>query len=790
MGGIRGSAIILVVVILGWAQSTAETKISHLEKQFNSTKDQQKKAELAISVGLAAFRANKPDKALIFLSTALELKTHLSDYAAYHLGLIFRDKKSFDVAKTYFQRVIKHSPPSILSTEAQMELVRIKLAEQNWKAAFKILRKLERTSRRDERYPDVLLELARVSAHLKKRKFVCRHVSKIYWRFPSYTIKRNWSLDLKNIRIGEEVANCNVLPKERERRVGRLLLQGKSGVARREIDWWVTRLRKEDKPHARRLAGYEILYARIAMAERRIDDAIAHIERAQDIQGRKFHTQMFLAKALSQSNNYPKAVMAYRKAYKMSPRSRLGKQSLFLAAFLSYQNRDYDGASRNFEKVASGRRGRLVWDAKWHLAWMRYLKKDYQGAISQFRRLARSRYFRRGVNNDKVVYWRAMAELRSKNIEEARKLFFQLAQQKRLGYYTGIAMARLSTLPRGKNLISSEQAENEKISLQEGNGLGATDPDELGNPDREPAAEIEQGLDGEGSEMRLAKEQEEFLGSIPDAEFKHPKLQARLLRAQELLKLGYNNWARAELRRIERSTRKRAYLQTLLAEYVKAGDYYRSAYIADVHFGGIRERGGILEEAHYWKFAFPRAYPKSVEKAADKWDVSQELVWSVMRGESSFRVGASSFAGALGLMQMIPPTGRRVARLIGVKNFKNEMLLKPETSISFGTRYLKRLIRRMEGHLPLATASYNAGPHRVRGWLKDFGHLDQDEFIEHIPYLETRNYVKKVLRNYLVYRALYKNDKNPLSWIVRKPRVKIKGPKPIAEYWDDVAGIL
>ena len=63
-------------------------------------------------------------------------------------------------------------------------------------------------------------------------------------------------------------------------------------------------------------------------------------------------------------------------------------------------------------------------------------------------------------------------------------------------------------------------------------------------------------------------------------------------------------------------------------------------------------------------------------------------------------------------------------------------------------RYLKRLNKTMGNNLPLTIASYNAGPHRVQGWLKDIGGLDLDEFIEHIPYLETRNYVKKVLRNY------------------------------------------
>jgi soluble lytic murein transglycosylase len=85
----------------------------------------------------------------------------------------------------------------------------------------------------------------------------------------------------------------------------------------------------------------------------------------------------------------------------------------------------------------------------------------------------------------------------------------------------------------------------------------------------------------------------------------------------------------------------------------------------------------------------------------------------------------------------------------------------------------------------LVAASYNAGPHRVQGWIKEFGQLDMDEFIEHIPYMETRNYVKKVIRNFFVYQTLYEKKANQHLGLADKLVVKYSGPKPSSENWDE-----
>ena len=127
---------------------------------------------------------------------------------------------------------------------------------------------------------------------------------------------------------------------------------------------------------------------------------------------RNFQTKMLLARAYSQTDDYPAAVEGYMKAYELSPHSSSGEKALFQAAFLSYQNRDYDGASRRFEEVARKTRGAVAWDAQWHLAWIRYLKADYDGAEKDFVELAKIKKRRESRGSTKSsTYWRAMAFL-------------------------------------------------------------------------------------------------------------------------------------------------------------------------------------------------------------------------------------------------------------------------------------------------------------------------------------------------------------------------------------------
>jgi Soluble lytic murein transglycosylase and related regulatory proteins (some contain LysM/invasin domains) len=138
--------------------------------------------------------------------------------------------------------------------------------------------------------------------------------------------------------------------------------------------------------------------------------------------------------------------------------------------------------------------------------------------------------------------------------------------------------------------------------------------------------------------------------------------------------------------------------------------------------------------------------------------VDEFVVYSIIREESRFQKDAVSPAGAIGLMQLIPSTGRSTAQEVGINGYQTSMLYVPRVNIELGIFYFKKVFGEFGRNIHLALASYNAGPHNVAKWTVRFAGLDMDEFIEEIPFHETRNYVRRVLRSYGAYKAIYGNQ--------------------------------
>ncbi len=147
---------------------------------------------------------------------------------------------------------------------------------------------------------------------------------------------------------------------------------------------------------------------------------------------------------------------------------------------------------------------------------------------------------------------------------------------------------------------------------------------------------------------------------------------------------------------------------------------------------------------------FPLLYRDVIESNAAEYGIDPSWVYGVVRQESAFVVDARSQAGALGLMQLMPSTGRLAGRKLNMRIRSNQALLNIENNLRLGASYLKEVLGRNNGNQVLATASYNAGPNRVSAWLPDKA-IDADIWVETIPYSETRDYVKNVMSYTAVY---------------------------------------
>jgi soluble lytic murein transglycosylase len=151
--------------------------------------------------------------------------------------------------------------------------------------------------------------------------------------------------------------------------------------------------------------------------------------------------------------------------------------------------------------------------------------------------------------------------------------------------------------------------------------------------------------------------------------------------------------------------------------------------------------------------AFPDRYWALIQEVSVDFDYDPRIFHSLVREESSFNKDIRSWAGAKGLSQLMPATARRVASWLG-RSVSSATINDPELNLAIGSRYLHYLFDHFDNNAFLAVAGYNAGEGNVGKWVTRFGHIPSDEFVEHIPFRETRHYVKRVLGTYRTYTVL------------------------------------
>jgi soluble lytic murein transglycosylase len=352
-------------------------------------------------------------------------------------------------------------------------------------------------------------------------------------------------------------------------------------------------------------------------------------------------------------------------------------------------------------------------EALWMQGWLAWRAGAFAAAEACWRRLgdahAEVRDQSRRPFYERATYWRARALARLGQDLHAWRLYWHLRARAPLTYYGVLAHARLND---GNPLVPRDFAGR---------------PSEA-QPPRVVGPEASVGL---------------WLG-----------------------RLGLTQDARAHLRAHLLGGRLRPAGTLLLSSLYAAQDEHAQSFWV-VEAGDPLDVWPVGEDRHRWLAAFPRPFVETVEHAAAEHRVDPHLVWAVMRQESAFKPQAESRARALGLMQLLLSTARDMARRFGEPRPNRRAALDPETNVRYGAAYLRRVLDRYDGNPALALAAYNAGAGNVDDWLARLSHLEGDEFVEEIPFDEANGYVRKVLRSYAAYRALY--DEDPalrLPWIL------------------------
>lgn len=447
--------------------------------------------------------------------------------------------------------------------------------------------------------------------------------------------------------------------------------------------------------------------------------------------------ERWLARTYSAAGRTGEAVEVHLKIYHRHESTAAKRDALYRAAWLAYNGGAFGRAVKLFDEflTAFPNDGSTA-DALWHYGWSAFRAGDLRKAQHTLRRLRRR--YPTSSTAHRALYWLARIEWRIGRQDKARTLYRETMQARPMTYYAVLAEQRLREMGHSGILVASV-----------GNGLAGM----LSSETDEPEAGLSFLQAGSEAQMPAMRDH-----VMPWGETVFDWEQPAARRTLRLIRLGLMDIAAdevADLRPIRGVTRD-------AAEYARArllyglGDYHRAHRISGRIFRRRLKDPVSPGTRRFSHLAYPAAHRALTKKVATEVGISPLLIWSLMRQESAYDDRARSWASANGLMQIIPRTGRKIAARLGVDDKYNFAVLQdPNVNVKFGAWYLGQLLHKFHGHVALAVGSYNAGPVAMARWLDRRPRTPTDEFVEDIPYRETRQYIKRVLGNLAVYQALY-----------------------------------
>jgi soluble lytic murein transglycosylase len=393
---------------------------------------------------------------------------------------------------------------------------------------------------------------------------------------------------------------------------------------------------------------------------------------------------------------------------KSHPQSPWVEDGLFATGNYYWVNIDRDRAAefyrRTLDLFPDGKNSQA---AAWRVAWTAYLERKPEAADmleAYVRRFPTSSYVQ------DALYWLGRVYERSGNTAHARGFYQAAATRFPLTYFGEKSAARLLPGPEGINYSPVDPAETLSVI-----------------PPPPPLPQVDQPLTA--------------------------KAQEHEVRARALSDIAFDSSAELEYRSAYAAIRVPRLLIDAAGSAIAAGHYSVGITTMRQVFPQLEARRVPEIPNEFWRTAFPLPYEASLRKAAARNHVDPMFMAGLVRQESSFESNAVSHQGAMGLMQVLPSTASKLARQLKVR-YARESLTDPGYNLNLGARYLADLLE-VFGTQEAVLAAYNAGEDRVVQWTTGQNYLETAEFVESIPFTETREYVQIVIRNAEVYRQVY-----------------------------------
>jgi soluble lytic murein transglycosylase len=436
-------------------------------------------------------------------------------------------------------------------------------------------------------------------------------------------------------------------------------------------------------------------------------DLLLHAQVAGEANAQRLYDLVEIAHAEDNEGDLLNYLAQFRQS---APTSSWFQPALISAGNMYLLKKDYDHAIDYYreahERFPEGNRAAYT---HWKAAWLTYRQGRKEEAKKEFTQQVRS--YPASLETAAAIYWRGRIAEDESDLPLARDWYAKLTERYRNYYYGHLATERLAKI--GVSPMAHDPLLDTIAPLA-------------------PLSAAAALTSAPADALRVEKSKLLENAGITDLAIKE-------LQASDGGKGA--NWATLEIARI----------------YSDGGQYHRALRVMKSAVPSYFAIDISVLPRPYWEYLFPRPRPywTQVLRFASENQLDPYLVAALIRQESEFNPSAVSRANAFGLMQLLPVTGKKTAKELRIHGFRTETLLVPDVNLQLGIRYFREMVEQYNGQVEYALAAYNAGSNRVADWLSAGNYRDVPEFVESIPFTETREYVQSIMRNAKIYRRLY-----------------------------------
>jgi soluble lytic murein transglycosylase len=649
-----------------------------------------------LAVGYAHVIDHEYAKAIDPLNRAKPLAGDLGDYVAYYLGLSYLQTGHQAEGMATLATFSSAYPDSLLARDAHLAYANGLLSEGRAAEAAEILQKGRLPAR-----SDIEFAVGKAYAALGQTGKAAEAFSNVYFNMPSSPDADNAYSELLKLHGAPPTTAA-----QRKARAELLIKARRYADAAAEFGQLAANAPAEMRPEA------ELAYADALHRAGRNREAKSEISNLPGATAEQSAHRLYIlgevAWATDDNATFYSTVDQLRQSASTSPWL---EAALLSAANLHLVHHEYDQALDCYRELQQRfPNGSKASYAHWKTAWLtlRQARKEEAKKLLE----EQISLYPGGNEANAALYWRARLAEEDNQPAMARAFYDKLSQRYRNYYYAELARERLQKIPQVDD-----------------------PPGEFPLLDRIPPLEHAEKIAlTEAPSDNLHLQKAKLLGNGGLVDFAVSEMQAAA-------KEDPGSWSLAET----------AELFTDTGHYDRAIETMKrsvpSYFAVDIS----------MLPREYWEALFPRPYWPDLKKFSEKNGLDPYLVASLIRQESEFNPGAVSRANAVGLMQLLPKTGKVVAREEHVKHYNASQLYTPTMNLQLGTRYFRGMVDKFGGSFEHALAAYNAGSDRVEDWMGQGPYRDSPEFVESIPFTETREYVQAIMRNANVYRQLYGN---------------------------------